>query len=151
MESFPPRTLSDQSYAVEFLGPVRPQDQHKAPDAPANSDGLTGQEQTLQQEAKDCVRGIARFLVNRKEFDKQAAALRETNPVYKNAVPLHVFSIICDEKLRLSWSCGRNQNGKALWKSKGLSLLLRGPLAEHNLSLKVLFTVFSCKSWGSGC
>jgi hypothetical protein len=35
------------------------------------------------------VKGIAKLKVNRAEFDQQAAALRETNVVYKNADSLN--------------------------------------------------------------
>ena len=48
-------------------------------------EGLSKSEGEQQQEARRIVRGIARFKVNRAEFDQQAQALRKSNVVYKEA------------------------------------------------------------------
>ena len=48
-------------------------------------EGLSQSEGELQQEARRIVKGIARFKVNRAEFDLQAEALRKSNVVYKEA------------------------------------------------------------------
>ena len=48
-------------------------------------EGLSQSEGEQQQEARRIVQGIARFKVNRAEFDQQAEALRKSNVVYKEA------------------------------------------------------------------
>ena len=48
-------------------------------------EGLSQSEGEQQQEARRIVQGIARFKVNKAEFDQQAEALRKSNVVYKEA------------------------------------------------------------------
>jgi len=45
-------------------------------------------EQNLQQQARTVVKGIAKLKIDKAEFDEQAAALRQTNVVYKNTEDL---------------------------------------------------------------
>ena len=88
LASFPPQSVSD-SFAVSFVGRPDVQQSTDAPDDTLKHEGLDKETQNLQQLAKRAVKGIAKLKVNRAEFDQQAAALRETNVVYKNADSLN--------------------------------------------------------------
>ena len=83
LPSFPPQSVSD-AFAVSFVG--RPPDTPKgSPEDALKYEGLQQDEQNMQQEARRVVKGIAKLKVDRAEFEMQAAALRQTNVVYKNA------------------------------------------------------------------
>ena len=82
LPSFPPQSVTD-SFAVSFVGRP-PQNLTGSPDNSLKHEGLQQDEQNLQQQARTVVKGIAKLKIDRAEFDKQAAALRETNVVYKN-------------------------------------------------------------------
>ena len=81
--SFPPRSVAD-SFAVSFVGRPTSQPPTGLPDAALKHEGLGQDEQSLQQEARRVLKGIAKLQIHRADFDAQAAALQETNVVYKN-------------------------------------------------------------------
>ena len=84
MASFPPQSVSN-AFAVSFVSRPKEQPGMDASDETFKHEGLGRDAQHLQQEAQKVVRGIAKLKIDRAEFDAQAAALRETNVVYKDA------------------------------------------------------------------
>ena len=84
MASFPPQSVTE-SFAVSFVGRPEPQTPQTSLDEPLRHEGLNQDAPALQRQAQKVVKGIAKLRVNRAEFDRQAAALRETNVVYKQA------------------------------------------------------------------
>jgi hypothetical protein len=86
LPSFPPQSVSD-SFAVSFIG-CPPEHPKGSPDDALKFEGLRLDEQNLQQQARTVVKGIAKLKIDKAEFDEQAAALRQTNVVYKNTEDL---------------------------------------------------------------
>ena len=87
---FPPESVQ-REFAVSFVGHL-PQASHKnAPMDPIETaehfegSGLDEEQRTRQLTALRVVKGIAKLTVNRAEFDAQAAALKATSVVFKNA------------------------------------------------------------------
>ena len=96
MEEFPPQTLQGE-FAVSFVGKLEPQ-QDCSEDA-LTQEGLDAGEQARQLAARRAVKGIAKLTVNRPEFDRQAAALQSSNPVYMRArYRDDIVALWCPEK-----------------------------------------------------